>query len=520
LNAAGIDSGSTPETPPMPQLHPASVRSQPPFERSSSVRKLTLQTLALACTAGITTAALASTTGQPTELALYRNDNAALYAPGNNGSVDDGYAVVRERRSLELKRGVQDVVIGDLPLYLDAEAMALAFPDGSATVISQRLLLGQGNNAALTGLTGRSIEVLGNNGQLLARGTLLHAGDGLLVRGGDGLTTLIRDFAAVRTQGGEFPTGSSLHLRVDAAHAGRAPATLSYPTAGLGWRAAYVATLQPGHACRLQFESRASIANRSGRDWSGTRLKLIAGEPRFAKPAAPQPMMARAYKGAAAEMPQQSTVADYRMYSLPQPVDLPDGSVSQVPLYATRPLDCERTSLYESAAGWTPPQPMLSPDFNVGGGNEVISTLRLKAFDSLPAGYLRVLGSDRDGTPQFIGEGRIEDTPKGSEATITLGTAFDLRAERERTAFTVDKAGRTMDEAFRITLSNAGEATRTITVREHPSRWRQWTLVSSSSKPSRQTPDMLEFRIAVPAGGKATLDYAVRYSWTADQTTP
>lgn len=483
------------------------------------MRKPTLQALALACAAGIATTAAAAT-NQSTELTLYRSDNAALYVSSDDGSVNDGYAVVRERRSLELKHGVQDLVIGNLPRYLDPEAMALALPSGEGTVVSQRLLLGQGNNAALSGLVGHTVDVLGTDGQLLARGTLLRAGDGLLVRGGDNLTTLVRDFAAVRTQGGEFPTGSSLQLRVDAVRAGRSAATLSYPTAGLGWRAAYVATLQSGSACRMQFESRASIANRSGRDWSGIRLKLIAGEPRFAKSSAPRPMMARAFKGAAAEMPQQSTLDDYRMYSLPHPVDLPDGSVSQVPLYATRTLDCERTSLYESGGSWIPPQPMLNPDFNVGGSDQVISTLRLKAFDSLPAGYLRVLGSDRDGTPQFIGEGRIDDTPKGSDATITLGTAFDLRAERERTAFTVDKAARTMDEAFRITLSNAGDAARTVTVREHPNRWRQWTLVSSSSKPSKQSPDVLEFRIAVPAGGKATLDYAVRYRWTADQQTP
>jgi hypothetical protein len=54
-------------------------------------------------------------------------------------------------------------------------------------------------------------------------------------------------------------------------------------------------------------------------------------------------------------------------------------------------------------------------------------------------------------------------------------------------------------------------------VREHPNRWREWTLASSSGKPSRQTTDTLEFRVNVPAHGKAVLDYAVRYHWSADQ---
>lgn len=456
-----------------------------------------------------------------TELTLYRSDSPALYASDGDGSVNDGYAVVREQRAMMLVSGVHDVVIGDLPAFLDPEALALAFPGHDAKVLSQRLLLAQGQNAALTGLTGHQVDVLGDNGQSLVSGTLLRAGDGLLVRDASGNTTLVRNFAAVRASGGEFPTGSSLSLRVDASRSGATDAVLSYPTSGLGWRAAYVATLPSGATCRMQFESRASIANRSGRDWRDTQLTLIAGEPNMAKVSAPRPMMAMARsfnaKAESADLPQQTGLADYRSYSLPAAVDLPDGSVSQVPLYATRTLGCERTALLESGNSYQPPQPMLGPDFGQDGAGAIVSTLKLHAFDSLPAGYLRVLTADSRGTPQFIGEGRINDTPKGSDATVTLGTAFDLRAERARTAFTVDKAGRSMDEAWRISLSNAGDSARIITVREHPSRWRQWTLTSSSVKPSQQTPDTLEFRIQVPANGKATLDYAVRYSWGADE---
>ncbi|RDD79955.1 DUF4139 domain-containing protein [Dyella tabacisoli] len=478
-----------------------------------------IRTLALACIAATTTATAAP--ADHTELTLYRSDDAALFGTGDGGNVQAGYAVAREPRQLDLKSGVQDLSIGGLPLFLDTEALSLFVEGDAAKVLSQRLRLGQGQNAALGSLVGQSIEVLGNNAQPLASGTLLRAGNGLLVRDAAGNTSLIRDYAAVRARG-NFNTGSSLELRVDAARAGTAKAMLSYPTSGLGWRAAYIGTLLPGASCKMQFESRASIANRSGRDWSGVQLKLIAGEPHFAKASAPHPVMmayaaAPRAKGANADLPEQSTLADYRVYNLPAAVDLPDGSVSQVPLYATRTIDCERTALYEAGGSWLPPHPMIGRDFNQGSGGEVISTLRLHAFDSLPAGYLRVMSADRDGTPQFIGEGRINDTPKNSDATITLGTAFDLRAERERTAFNVDKAGRTLNETFRINLSNASDSARIVTVREHPNRWRQWTLVSSSSKPSQQKPDLLEFRIEVPAGGKATLDYAVRYEWTADE---
>jgi len=472
--------------------------------------------LALACLAALAGASTAQA-ADTTALTLYRSDSPALYA-SQGGDVDAGYAVVREQRSLELVAGTHDVTIGDLPNAIDAEALALGFPDGNAKVISQRLLLAQGANAALTGLTGRTVEVLGAGGLPLASGTLLRAGDGLLVRGNNGDTTLVSNYAAVRATGADFPTGSSLSLRVDAARAGQARAVLSYPTAGLGWRAAYVATLQPGAACRMQFESRASVANRSGRDWNDAQVTLIAGEPHMAKASAPRPMMAmaRGFSAKADALPQQDSVGDYRSFTLPGKVSLPDGSVSQVPLYATRTLGCVRTTLLENGNTFEPQQPVLNRDFFQGTG-AIVSTLELKAFDSLPAGYLRVLTADRQGVPQFVGEGRIGDTPKGSDATITLGTPFDLRAERTRTSFHVDKNGRTLDEAFRIELSNAGDSPRTVTVREHPNRWREWKLVSSSSKPDKQTADTLEFRVEVPANGKATLSYAVRYSWSADE---
>lgn len=451
-------------------------------------------------------------------MTLYRSDSPSLYASGGDSESNEGYAVIREQRTVSLQLGVHDLVLGDLPNHLDAEAMALGFPHSEAKVLSQRLLLGQGPNAALTSLTGSDISVLGDSGQVLASGTLLRAGeDGLVVRSQNG-TTLIRHYAAVNTSGGHFPTGSSLRLRIDATHSGKANAVLSYPTSGIGWRAAYVATLRPGNACSMQFESRASIANRSGRDWHDIHLTLIAGEPNFAKASAPRPMMMRATaKFTSAEaLPEQASLGDYRSYTLSAPVNLPDGSISQVPLYDPRTLGCERTALYENGGSWLPPQPMLNRDFMADGNTAIISTLRFTAFDSLPAGYLRVLTVDRHGVPQFIGEGRINDTPKDSETTLTLGTAFDLRGKRERTRFHVDSASRTLDEAFRITLTNAGDSARTVTVREHPNRWRQWTLTSSSVKPSQQTTDTLDFKLDVPAHGKAMLDYAVRYTWTAD----
>lgn len=470
--------------------------------------------LALLIIGTLASVGASAATSNGTTLTVYRSDDAGLF--NNDGTpVDSGYAMVREPRRLDLANGVQDVSIGGLPLFLDPEALALDFKDGAAQVLSQRLRLVQGESAALSDLVGRDIEVLGASGNVLASGTLRSTRGGLELRQGSS-TVLVHDYAAVRATG-EIERGARLDLHVDARHAGAAQARLSFVTAGLGWRASYIGTLAPGQACRLMMESRASVANRSGSDWRGADLTLIAGEPQLAKPNAPAPMMAMAFRAKSADgLPEQSTLADYRSYHLPATVDLPDGSVSLLPLYATRTVSCERTALYDQGNAYRPPVPRIEPTVIEGGNPQVVSKLSFDAFDSLPAGYLRVLTDDARGSTQVIGEGRVEDTPKGGKVTLVLGNAFDLRVKRERTAFHVDRDGRTMDEAFRLTLTNAGQSARTVTVNEHPSRWRTWELTSSSQKPSATSPDTLTFDVRVPAGGSTTLDYAVRYTWTPD----
>ena len=449
-------------------------------------------------------------------LTIYRADSDALFENGT-ASFGEGYAIVHETRALKLSGGRQSLVIDGLPATLDAEAIALDLGAGSR-VLAQRVL-STGEGGALAAHRGEKIKLGLRDGSF--EGTLLGLDNGaLIVRDetagpSSGQVVYVRDYDTLRfTQGSGLP-GSTLQLTVDG-KGGDVAASLTYPTSGLGWRAAYSALLLEGNGCRMKLDALASIANRSGRDYPASMLKLVAGSPNIAR-VGPQPVfktaMAAAPAVASEALPQQSSLGDYRSYTIGNALDLPDASVTQVPLYAASEIDCQRRWTFESGGAWFPPKPNLQPDFMSTSNGPVQSELRFTAAENLPAGHLRVLTRDRDGRSEFIGESRIADTPKGRAVAVALGVAFDLSANRERTAFSVDKAAHAMNEGFRITLTNTGETARTITVREHPNRWRAWTLASSSQKPSKQTPDLLEFEVAVPANGKATLDYAVKYSW-------
>ena len=450
----------------------------------------------------------------PASLTVYHADNDALFSGNTQGTLDAGHALVHERRTLDLQAGNHQIRIGGLPATLDPEAVAVAL-GSNASVLGQRVVLANASaNGALDGAIGSPVEVQSGGGSF--SGELLGASEnGVLVRTRDGTVHLVHDYASVKLPGDAVSGGSALLLDVDAKSAGNRDAHLTYTTSGLGWRAAYNATLASGSACRMQFKPEASIANRSGRDYDSATIKLVAGQPNLGNRTRMY-SMAKAPVPMAAAMPEQAPLGDYRSFTLPGAVSLPNGTVTLTPLYPVQTLDCQREYVIEDGGAYFPPKPNTN-DYGAQDYQDraITSTLAFSAPDALPAGTLRAWINDRDGAPALLGQGGVADTPEGQRVSVQLGESFDLRASRERTAFHVDANAHTMTESYKVTLTNGGDTARTVTVRQHPDRWREWTLSSSSIEPSKRTPQLLEFQVPVPADGDATLTYAVKYTWSA-----
>lgn len=460
------------------------------------------------------------------ELTIYHADNDALFSGTSQGALDAGNALVHETRTLDVAAGTHEVRIGGLPAAVEPEAIAVGFGNGQrVNIAGQRVVLANADaSGVLNGAIGQTVDVLTSGTQPgggVFRGILVGTPqDGVLIRTSDGKFHLVHHYESMTLPADSISGGSSLLLDLDAKSAGRRDARLTYMTSGLGWRAAYKATLVAGDTCRMQFDPQASIANRSGRNYDGATIKLVAGQPNFgnrgvrmySRAAAPAPMTAQELS---VIMPSQASLGDYRSFTLSGAVSLPDGTVTLTPLYPPRELSCQREYLVEDGGRGFPPRPNTN-DYGAQDYRDraITSNLSFEAPEALPAGMLRAWTHDRAGVPALLGEGDVADTPRGQKVSVQLGQSFDLRASRERTAFHVDAKARTMREAYRITLTNGGDSTRTVTVREHPDRWREWNLDSSNHKPAKQTPQLLEFAIPVAAHGKSVLEYAVRYTWS------
>jgi hypothetical protein len=441
-----------------------------------------------------------------------------------------GFALFGGALEFDLASGGNRVSLGQLPSALDASSVRLR-PRGDASVRGQRFDFAvAGQDELLRRAIGQTVTVeqaVGDARQSHT-GVLLAAGSGLTLRLPDGRVKVLSNYSSFELP--RLPEGvvnqPTLSWDISAGRAGRQSFDLDYATAGLGWRAEYQADLSGGvRACRMDLEGAAMVVNRSGADFDGVALTLVAGEPNRVASAGPmqEKMYARAdMMVAAAPPPQAEASGEYHAYRLPGTGSLPQGSVQRLPLVApARGVACERR--YETRSdfgGWRPPQPMLDANFNSQSGEQpVVASLGFANRKQaglgvpLPAGRVRVFdGKD------LLGEASLRHTPENAEVELALGTVFDLSAERTREDFSVDRAGRQMEETVSIVLRNAKFEAATVRVIEPLPRWSDWEIVRSSVPATRVDAHTTRFDASVPAGGETRVTYTVRYRWAPDVT--
>ena len=466
-----------------------------------------------------------------TRLTIYSGDYDALGNAGAPASGMPGYALVERPLSYSLKRGSNAISAVSVPPAMDVEAAVLRPAGEGTSVLSQRFVAGlSGGEDVLAQAVGQRVAVEHTSGgaKQTDNGTLVSSsGTSLALALNDGRIKVIRDYDNFSVIDGAetFPGQPSLQWTVNAASAGDADFTLHYPMGGMAWRAEYTATIANGDGCAMSLDGAALVANRSGVTFADARVTLVAGEPARVRRDRPE-MYARAaaapmaMDAAAGNMPTQRRSAEYHAYELPRAVRISQGATERIPLFPSRSnVACERAYVVEAdAQDWQPPQPMLDPGFRGATGTLPVSvavsldnTKDAGLGQPLPAGRVRVFeGAD------FLGESRLDHIASGGEVRVEVGEAFDLSAERENTAFDVDRSGRTITESFALTLRNAKAADATVRVVEPLPRWSDWEIVESSVPGERKDARHAVVEVPVPAGGESRLTYTVRYRGARD----
>lgn len=462
-----------------------------------------------------------------TQLTIYSGDFDSI-AQAYPGQGIGGFALVREAHRIRLASGANEIPISGLPAAIDASGVRFAPDDDKLRVTGQSFHFALAEQSELLrralGEVVTVTQAVGNERQT-HRGRLLAAGNGLTLALDDGRVLALADYASFELAmlPGGVHARPTLAFEVQSPRAGEAGFVLDYPTAGLAWRAEYVATLATGGDCRMDFSGSAQVLNRSGATFEGAQVTLVAGEPNRQR--APQPQMLMMAKGArmdAAEAaPTPESSGEYHAYRLPGAITLADGSVQRVPLLADAGgVRCARRYESRSPLGaYRPSSPIVHPEFGPDGEQPVLALLEFANRQDaglgvpLPAGRLRVFERGRDGADAFLGEAMLAHTASGREVRAALGQAFDLSLKRTREAFDLASDRREMSERIALLARNAKPSSATVRVLEVLPRWSDWDIVESSLPWTRVDAQTIAFEVPVPAAGEATVRYAVRYRW-------
>src|SRR5262249_8816148 len=105
-------------------------------------------------------------------------------------------------------------------------------------------------------------------------------------------------------------------------------------------------------------------------------------------------------------------------------------------------------------------------------------------------------------------EDQINHTAEGERVRLKVGQAFDVSGQRAQTDFKSELTWQIYESAYKLELNNAKGEPVVVTIAETiPGDWTMW---SQSHPHTKVAANLVEWKVPVPAKGKAELTYRVR----------
>ncbi len=342
----------------------------------------------------------------------------------------------------------------------------------------------------------------------LFEGQLLSFSSGDLVLrekgGGIRIVTLedIRDLYFPSLPSG-LMTKPTLIWLVDSKENLRGRTEVSYLTGGVNWHSEYVAVTDQKDE-NLEISGWVSIDNNSGATYEDAKLKLLAGEVRRVEERTLPAYLAKgmASEGTAGVGFEEKPFFEYHLYTLQRRTTLKDKEIKQISLFSPASVRTEKIFTYDGARD----------DKKVRVNLEFTNSEKEGLGIPLPGGKLRVYKKDVDGSLEFIGEDRIDHTPKDEKIKVYLGNAFDVVGERTKTD-SRKLTDRVSEETYRIKLRNHKKDRIEVTVIEHLYSYSQWEIIRADFQYTKKEARTIEAKVLLNENQEKTLEYTVRYSY-------
>jgi hypothetical protein len=296
------------------------------------------------------------------------------------------------------------------------------------------------------------------------------------------------------------------------ADAGRRRIEVSYLTKGMTWRADYVMVVNDADT-RADLTGWVTLDNRSGASYQDAQLKLVAGDVQRVRDELVRARSGLQAARPAAEMDQLMTeegLFEYHLYTLQRPTGVLNNEQKQVTL-----LEASGIGLTKRLVLAGDPYRYRTQLGDMASNEKVSVFLEFTNAEAsqlgmpLPKGIVRVYKADRAGAQQFIGEDRIDHTPRDETLRIKMGEAFDVVADRRQMEWRVTGSCESQS-LWEIELRNRKDAPVEVDVLEPIAG--DWTVLESSHAWERVDARTFRFRVPAPVG-TTKISYRVRVKW-------
>jgi len=290
---------------------------------------------------------------------------------------------------------------------------------------------------------------------------------------------------------------------------------VTYLTRGMGWQSDYVFVLGADDK-QGDLTGWVTLYNRTGASYENAKLKLVAGD--VNKVSDGDDLENEELKEKDKSKPKDSKPAfveeglfEYHLYTLNKPTDVLNNEQKQVTLLEGSGIKVDKKLLFFGAAYYyRGSYGQIASNQKVGVYLDVMNSEANHLGMPLPKGIVRVYKADKSGAKQFVGEDRIDHTPRDEKIRIKMGEAFDVVADRKQTDWkTLGKC--TSESGWELSLRNHKDVAETIEAWEPVGG--DWEIVSSSHPAQKQDAHTFVFTVKVPAKGEVKVKYRVRIKW-------
>lgn len=411
--------------------------------------------------------------------------------------------LVSDHRQVDAAKGRSTVEIIDVPARIDPTSVHLTPKGGGLRVIEQNFQYDlAGTDRILDKYLDQAVTLVLKEGDVKSGTLLSHDSSYLTLRENEGIS-LVRREEIIDLRLARLPEGlrtrPTLVWTLDSSSGGSKDVELSYLTGGLSWHAEYVAVTDEKDT-QVDLAAWVSLENSSGATYPDAQLQLIAGDVNRVRP---EIQTFGRGKGAVMSMDaagadfQEESFFEYHLYTLERRTTIADRETKQVALFPTANSPVKKVYEYR---GQRDPR-------------KVSVVLELENREDrglgmpLPAGTVRTYKKDTRGQLQFIGEDRIDHTPKNEKVRLRIGNAFDVVGERAEIS-QKRISDRVFESEVEIKIRNRKDEAIEVVVEEQ--LWGSWEILTGSHEHNKKDANTVEFRVPVGADKETVLRYTVR----------